>query len=60
MLYLKSEGGLRSEGLKCMTDAESANMSTVTVAVATVKGAMLSIAAGGVQFSPAVVKHLRI
>jgi hypothetical protein len=45
---LKSASGLRNEGLKYMTDAGSADMSTVNVAVATVKRAMLSIAADGV------------
>ncbi|MGC9331437.1 MAG: hypothetical protein ACP5DZ_06110 [Bacteroidales bacterium] len=49
MLYcLKSISGLCNEWVKYMTDAGSTDMSTVTVAVATVKSGMLSIAPDGV------------
>jgi|LZCG01.1.fsa_nt_gb hypothetical protein len=46
--HLKSASGLRNEGLKYMPGVASANMSTVSVAVATVKRAMVSIVADGV------------
>jgi hypothetical protein len=46
-IYLKSASCLRNEGLKCMTDGVSADMSTVSVAVATVRSGVSSIATGG-------------
>ncbi len=56
----KSVSGLRNEGLKYILDTGSANMSTVCVAVATMKSEILSISADGVQFRHAVVNYLRI
>ncbi len=60
MYNLKSVSGLRNEGLKCISDVGSANMSTLSVAVATVKSGILSISADGVQFRHAVANYMRI
>ncbi len=59
-IILKSASRLRNEGLKCAADAGSADMSTVNVAIATVRSGILSISADGMQFRHVVANYLRI
>ncbi len=59
-ITLNPQVALRNEGLKCAADAGSADMSTVTVAIATVRSGILSISADGVQFRHVVANYLRI